>query len=78
MYHIPTTLAYGNRLTNCVECGDKMVSTGNSRTARSPRPTFNRYVGDALVLVEYKCASCGQSEWCEAGVVVVETVFEGV
>ena len=60
--------------TKCVECGGTMKPTGNSKTARSSRPAFNRYVSPSMWLVEYKCESCAEEEWCEAG--MVEDLFE--
>ena len=63
-----------NSLVKCRECGGTLKPTGNRKKARSSRPTFDRYVAPPMWLIEYKCESCGQGEWCEAG--MVEDFFE--
>jgi hypothetical protein len=74
--NIPISL-YPARLTTCVDCGDNMKRTGNSKPARSSRPAFDCYVAPPIWLVEYKCEACGREEWFEARV-VEDFVEDGV
>jgi hypothetical protein len=52
-------------MATCTDCGGRNVPSGNTKTARSKRPSFGCYVGNQVELVEYRCESCGYETWSQ-------------
>jgi hypothetical protein len=55
-------------MTTCRLCGGESMPTGNTRHARSRRPSINSYVSLPVRIVELRCGRCGNEDWLEDGV----------